>query len=94
MTGGAALAGGAGLGISPGLREALARWLDHLRALDGAAAHTLTAYTRDVARFLTFLGQHQGGSAGLASVTGLAQADLRAWMAAERGRGVSARSLA
>jgi len=82
------------LGISPALRDALARWLDHLRGVDGAAAHTLTAYARDVAGFLTFLGRHQGGSAGVGSVTGLTTTDLRAWMAAERARGLQAASLA
>ena len=82
------------LGISPALRDALERWLSHLRGVDGAAAHTLTSYGRDVAGFLEFLGRHQGGSAGLPSVTALTTPDLRAWMAAERARGLSARSLA
>jgi len=82
------------LGISPALRDALSRWLDHLRVLNGAAAHTLRAYAGDVARFLTFIARHQGGTSGLASVTGLSQTDLRAWMAAERARGISAASLA
>jgi len=94
VTAGATLQDASDLGISPGLRDGLARWLDHIRALDGAAVHTVTAYSRDVGRFLQFIGQHQGGSAGLDQVTGLTQTDLRAWMAAERGRGISARSLA
>lgn len=84
----------ADLGLSPGLRDALARWVDHLRGVNGAAAHTLTAYTRDVTRFLRFLHQHFGGSVGVAAVTGLATTDLRAWMAAERERGLAAQSLA
>ncbi len=82
------------LGISPALRTALARWVDHLRGVDGAAAHTVTAYTRDVARFLTFLGIHLGGAPGAAAVIALSTPDLRAWMAAERGRGLAAQSLA
>jgi len=81
-------------GLSPALREALSRWLDHLRGVDGAALNTVSAYGRDVAGFLGFLGRHLGGAAGLGAVTGLCQTDLRAWMAAERARGVSARSLA
>ncbi len=84
----------ADLGISPALREALSRWLDQLRAVHGAAAHTLTAYNRDVAGFLVFLGQHLGGPVGVGAVTGLTTTDLRAWMAAERGRGLAAQSLA
>lgn len=82
------------LAISPAQRDALSKWLDHLRALDGAAAHTLTAYARDVSVFLGFLAEYQGGTEGLAAVAKLDQSSLRAWMAAERGRGVSARSLA
>ena len=80
--------------ISPALRDALARWLDHLRALDGAAANTIAAYARDVTGFLAFLGLHQGGPLGVPAVTGLNQSDLRSWMASERGRGLAARSLA
>ena len=36
--------------VSPGQRAALAQWLAHIRALNGAAAHTVTAYAADVAR--------------------------------------------
>lgn len=82
------------LALSPGLRDALAGWLQHLGALEGAAANTVSAYRRDVARYLAFLAGHRGGTDGIAAVIATPQADLRAWMAAERGRGVSARSLA
>lgn len=74
--------------------QALADWLAHLRGVDGAAANTVLAYGRDVGRYLGFLGRHQGGAAGTAALTSLSQANLRAWMAAERARGLSARSLA
>lgn len=80
--------------ISPQQRDALERWLTHLRALDGAAANTITAYGRDVAGYLAFLATHRGGAEGTASLTTLAIQDIRAWMAHERGRGLSARSLA
>lgn len=80
--------------LSPGLRDALAGWLAHLSALDGAAANTVAAYQRDVSRFLNFLARHRGGAQGLAAVVTLPQTDLRAWMSEERGRGLSARSLA
>jgi integrase/recombinase XerC len=82
------------LALSPALRDALAGWLQHLSALQGAAANTVAAYRRDVGRYLAFLAGHRGGAEGIASVIATPQADLRAWMAAERGRGVSARSLA
>lgn len=87
-------AGSGGLALSPAWRDALAGWLDHLRALDGVAVNTLTAYAHDVGGFLGFLAQHHGGAAGRRVLCALPATDLRAWMAAERNRGLSARSLA
>ncbi len=81
-------------GLSPGLRDALQDWLAHLRALDGASALTLDAYARDVAEFLGFLALHHGGAAGVAQMGAVTQSDMRAWMAATRGKGIGARSLA
>lgn len=80
--------------FSPALADALARWLDHLRAIKGASPKTLEAYSRDLRGFLLFISEHHGGEGGLSSLDSLPQTDLRAWMAAERGRGLSARSLA
>lgn len=80
--------------LSPQERDALERWLTHLRALDGAAANTITAYGRDVGRFLAFLATHRGGTAGTTALATLPQQDIRAWMAHERARGLQARSLA
>ena len=79
---------------SPALADALARWLDHLRALNGASDQTVVAYSRDLRGFLSFLSQHHGGGEGLIGLENLPQTDLRAWMSAERTRGLSARSLA
>jgi integrase/recombinase XerC len=80
--------------ISPAQRAALAEWLSHLRALDGAAANTVSAYAADVARWLDFLSRHRGGTEGLSAAIVVPQTDLRAWMAHERGRGLGPRSLA
>lgn len=80
--------------ISPALSAALAGWLDHQRALKGAAANTITAYQTDVQGFLAFMGRHHGEAQGLGPIAKLTVSDMRAWMAHERGRGVSARSLA
>jgi integrase/recombinase XerC len=80
--------------LTPGARDALEAWLAHLRGVDGVAANTLAAYGRDVTRWLDFLARHRGGAEGVAALAGVAQSDLRAFMAHERGRGLSARSLA
>ncbi len=81
-------------GFSAAQAEALSRWLDHLRAIRGASDQTVQAYARDLRGFLAFLSQHHGAGEGLSALNALPQTDLRAWMAAERGRGLSARSLA
>lgn len=78
----------------PAWNQALANWLAHLRGVEGAAANTSLAYGRDVRRYLQFLALHRGGAEGTAALTAVPQADLRAWMASERARGLSARSLA
>ncbi|MDV7142876.1 tyrosine recombinase XerC [Tropicimonas sp. TH_r6] len=72
----------------------MSRWLDHLRAIDGVAENTITAYQRDLLSFLAFLTRHHGDSLGRAPLARLTISDMRAWMAHERGRGIAARSLA
>ncbi len=83
-----------GLALSPALRDALSTWLTHIKALDGVAANTVTAYAHDVGGFLDFIARHRGTTEGLSAYAVIPQTDLRAWMAHERGRGISARSLA
>lgn len=80
--------------ISAALSDALARWLDHERALAGAAENTLKAYQADVLGFLSFMMVYHGDAQGLGPIAKIGIRDMRAWMASERGRGVSARSLA
>lgn len=80
--------------ISPALTDALQKWLDHQRALGGAAENTLTAYQTDLLGFLAFMTQHHGEAQGLAAIARIDVRDMRAWMAHERGRGIGARSLA
>lgn len=82
------------LAISPGARDALETWLDHLRALGGAADNTLTAYQTDLTGFLAFMARHLGGPQGRKALAGVTLSDMRAWMAHERARGVATRSLA
>ena len=80
--------------LSPAARDALEGWLTRLRALDGAAEATVTAYRADVLGFLAFMAGHHGGAEGIAAIARIDTADMRAWMAHERGRGMAARSLA
>jgi integrase/recombinase XerC len=80
--------------LSPQVQDALATWSRQLKALNGAAPNTVTAYLSDVTGYLLFLAVHRGGAEGLAGLAALPQGDLRAWMAYERARGLSARSLA
>ncbi|MCX7301938.1 MAG: tyrosine recombinase XerC [Rhodobacterales bacterium] len=80
--------------ISPALTAALSDWLDHQRALNGAAANTITAYQTDVLGFLAFMGQHRGRAEGLGPLSRVTIGDMRSWMAYARGTGIGARSLA
>jgi integrase/recombinase XerC len=81
-------------GVAPALTGALGDWLDHERALNGAATNTIRAYQTDVLGFLAFMGQHQADQLGLGPIARVSLPDMRSWMAHERGRGVGARSLA
>ena len=85
---------GGGLAISAAQRDAMARWLAHLRALKGAADNTLAAYGRDVGQFLDFLSHHHGGQEGLSALTDLGKFDLRGFMADLKNRDIAPRSVA
>ncbi len=74
--------------------DLMEQWLAQLAGLQDASPHTISAYRRDVAGFLGFLGGYRGGDIGLDALGVVGVTDMRAWMAAERRRKVSARSLA
>jgi len=80
--------------ISPAARDALQTWLDHQRALNGAAENTVTAYQGDVTEFLSFMTLHKGDSQGLGALAKITIGDMRAWMASTRSGGVGSRSVA
>ncbi len=69
-------------------------WLERLHAIRGASDKTIDAYRRDVSGFLGFLTGHIGGPVGKSALAAVKTPDMRSWMASERQRGVSARSLA
>lgn len=83
------------LALTPAVRDALDRWGAHLTAIEGASAHTLRAYRADVTAWAAFLTGHLGGApTPEALIAAIGTPDMRAFMAAERARGLGARSLA
>lgn len=82
------------LALVPAMADALARWLEVEAATRDRSRHTITAYQSDLLAFLAFIGGHHASPATPKSLAGLKQADMRAFAAAERARGLGARSLA
>jgi len=80
--------------LSGGALDLLDRFLAQLSAVKNASPKTVDAYRRDVAGYLGFLAGHWGGPLGKAALAEVSPPDIRAWIAAERGRGLSARSAA
>ena len=80
--------------IQPGLADALERWLAEIAAIGGRSEKTVEAYRADVRAFLEFLQSHEGDGLGRAALSRVDVRTMRSWMAHERGRGLSARSLA
>lgn len=81
-------------GLAPAMADALVRWLEVEAATRDRSAHTITAYRADLIAFLTFLGAHHGQPATPKSLEALQHADMRAFAASERRRGLGPRSLA
>ncbi len=79
---------------SGGALDLMGEWLAQLGGVRGLAPATVAAYRDDVLSYLGFLAGHWGGPAGRDAIAAVSTSDLRAWMAHERGRGLSARSLA
>src|SRR5215470_13776316 len=69
------------------------RWLGYLGAERRMSPKTVEAYQRDVGQFLAFMAEHLGGQPSLKQLAKLAPADIRAFMAARRSKGVGNRSL-
>jgi len=77
-----------------GAYDLMERWLSSVTAIRGQAEKTSNAYRRDVSGYLGFLTHHLGGGLGKSALSKITISDMRAWMAFERRRGISARSLA
>lgn len=82
------------LAISEEARSALVSWLEQAKALQGVSQATVTAYRADALSWLIFLADYHGEGMGIARLAAAPKSDLRAFMAHEQQRGVSARSLA
>jgi integrase/recombinase XerC len=80
--------------ISAGANDLVNDWLASVKSLQGAADKTIEAYRRDLSGFLGFLAGYHGELTARDSLKSVSLRDMRAWMARERTRGVSARSLA
>ena len=78
---------------SPQAVDLMMRWLEAAQ-VSGRSEKTIEAYQRDVGGFLGFLTGYKGGDIGLRTLAQINVTDMRAWMAHERGRGLSSRSLA
>jgi integrase/recombinase XerC len=81
------------LPASPQVAAEIARWLTHLAAERRMSPKTLDAYQRDIGQFVSFLAGHLGGAPSLKDLGALTPQDVRAFMAARRAAGLSARSL-
>lgn len=82
------------IGLPPATADLLERWLGALKGLDDSAPATLRAYGGDLTDFLGFMAGHLEGGATPAQLQTVTIADMRAWLAATRSRGLSARSRA
>jgi len=71
----------------------LSRWLAFLGEQKRMSPKTVEAYRRDVSQFLHFMAGHLGDQVSLAALAELGPQDVRAFMAARRGKGIGARSL-
>lgn len=80
--------------LAADLEAAVHDWTHWLARERRASPHTVAAYQRDLAAFTTFLTQHLGGAVSLAQLEALRAADVRAYLAGARQRGLQSASVA
>ena len=74
--------------------DAITRWRRYLTSERRVSPHTLAAYSRDFGDFITFLASYRGAQVSLRTFEKLEVRDFRAFLAARRADGASARSTA
>jgi integrase/recombinase XerC len=79
--------------LAPKVAAEVEGWLRHLGDERRMSPKTVEAYRRDVLQFLGFLAGHLGGAPSLEELAALAPADVRAFLAARRAKGIGSRSL-
>jgi integrase/recombinase XerC len=79
--------------VAPDVAAQLSRWLNYLGVEKRMSGKTLEAYARDAGQYLGFLAEHLGGAPSLKQLAKITPQDVRAFMAARRGDGLSGRSL-
>lgn len=80
--------------LAADLEAAVQNWIHWLARERRASPNTVAAYRRDLAAFTTFLTQHLGGAVSLAQFESLRAADVRAYLAEARQRGLQSASVA
>ncbi len=76
------------------VRDQICAWLVFLASERRLSANSVQAYRRDLAQFCFFMTGHMGEPVSLKILQALKPADIRAFLAARRAKGVGARSLA
>jgi integrase/recombinase XerC len=76
------------------LQEQIEAWRAWLGVERRSSSHSLAAYERDLAAFLAFLSEYQGGAPSLATLKNVNRSDLRSWLADRARRGLKASSTA
>lgn len=65
----------------PAVASVIEDWRTWLASERRASVHTLDAYQRDLAAFLSFMSEHLGFAPGLGDLEALGVADFRSWLA-------------
>src|SRR5208282_471752 len=79
--------------VAPKVAAEIEGWLRHLGDERRMSPKTVEAYQRDVRQFLGFLAEHLGAAPSLKELAALAPAEVRAFLAARRAKGIGSRSL-